>query len=351
MGLLSLIMIGQVTAQRGGERVFEFIHLPLSARATALGGSQIAFRTDDYSMAGGNPALLNASMDKTVVFQHNFHFAGIGNGYAGFARHIAGWGATVHGGVHYAAYGDFTAADEQGNIEGEFDARDLALQVGIARTLNERMQAGLLVRYIQSSLETYRSSGVALDAGLTYASADGLNHYAIVLRGVGGQFNGYFEGDETGRMPVDLQIGFSKRLKYVPFRLSILLHDLNRWDLRYDSPLDTGNGPIFGDPEPREESAFGQDVDLFFRHLTFGGEFIIGKSEGVMLRVGYNHQRKRELSVVNLRGLAGFSGGLGVNLRKFILDYGFAVYHQAGSSQHLGLRVRLDQFSPKQLVD
>src|SRR5690349_12945054 len=75
-----------VVAQRGGERVFEFVQLPTSARATALGGSQVAALTNDYGLVGGNPAMLNESMHKTFIFQHNFHFAGIDNGYAGYAR-------------------------------------------------------------------------------------------------------------------------------------------------------------------------------------------------------------------------------------------------------------------------
>ena len=64
-------------SQRGGERIFEFVNLPTSARATALGGSQIAIISDDYNLVGGNPAMLNESMDGSIIFQDNFHFDGI----------------------------------------------------------------------------------------------------------------------------------------------------------------------------------------------------------------------------------------------------------------------------------
>jgi hypothetical protein len=338
-------------SQRGGERVFEFVNLPTSARATALGGSQIAATTNDYGLVGGNPGMLNTTMDNSFVFQHNFYFAGIDNGYAGFAKNVPGIKSMVHGGVQYLAYGNFTAADDRGNIVGEFKAKDLSIHAGISRELNERMTAGLLLQYVQSSLETYTSNGMMIDAGLTYRSEDGFNHYALVLRGVGFQFSPYYEGGEKGKMPVDLQFGLSKRLKYVPFRISVLMHDINRWDLRYDSPLDEDTSIDFGGEAPDEPSNFSQSVDNFFRHLTFGGEFLIGKKEGFMLRLGYNHQRKKELSVVNLRSLAGFSAGVGINVKSFILDYGFAVYHQAGSSKHIGLRVNLNDLKKKQIVD
>ncbi len=335
--------------QRGGERIFEFIHLATSARATALGGSQIAAWTDDYGLVGGNPALLSESMSGSFIFQHNFHFAGIDNGYAGYAKQFPGLKSTLHGGIHYLSYGQFRAADDMGNVNGEFKANEIAINAGISRQLNERIQAGFVARYVQSSLESYQSSGLVMDAGLSYQSEDGFNHYAFVIRGMGVQFSKYYPDDTKGKMPVDVQIGYSKRLVYVPFRLSILLHDLNRWDLRYDSPLDENTGEGFEEPTP--PSKFGQSVDNVFRHLTFGGEFLIGKEEKLMLRLGYHHQRRKELSVVNLRSLSGFSAGAGVRLKSFVLDYGFAVYHQAGSTKHLGLRVHLNQLMKKKIID
>ena len=349
--LLILCFHSLAWSQRGGERVFEFVQLPTSARATALGGSQIAATTNDYGLVGGNPAMLNMGMNNEVIFQHNFHFDGIDNGYAGYARYIPGMKSTVHGAVHYMSYGKFTSADDMGNVTGEFKAKDLALQAGIAHQFNERMNGGVMIQYIQSTLESYTSSGLMMDAGITYHSEDNLNHYALVLRGVGFQFSGYYDGDDKGKMPVDFQMGLSKRLKYVPFRLSILMHDINRWDLRYKSPLDDAGTIDFNGEAPSEPSNFSQGVDNFFRHLTYGGEIIIGKNEGVMLRFAYDHQMHKELSVVNLRSLAGFSAGVGVNLGSFILDYGFGVYHQAGSTKHLGLRINIDELKRKKIVD
>ncbi len=337
--------------QVGGQRLFEFVNLPLSARATALGGSQIAAITDDYGLVGGNPAMLNASMDKTLVFQHNFHFAGIDNGYAGFARHLTGTKTSVHGGVRYMSYGPFTAADEQGNILGEFKANDISLHAGISHELNERMSGGVLLQYVQSSLETYTATGLLMDIGISYRSENELTNYAFVIRGMGVQFSKYYKDEKPGKMPVDVQFGLSKRLEHVPFRLTILFHDLNRWDLNYDSPFsDDSDQPIDGS-EPQEDSSFGNSVDNFFRHITFGGEFLIGKKENFMLRLGYDYQQHKELSVVNLRSLAGFSAGVGVNVKSFILDYGFAVYHQGGSSKHLGLRINLNDLKSKTIVD
>ncbi len=337
--------------QRGGERIFEFVNLPISARATALGGSQIAAITNDYGLVGGNPAMLNASMDKTLIFQHNFHFAGIDNGYAGFARNLNGKTTTIHGGVRYMSYGPFTATDEMGNVLGEFKAKDISLQAGISKELNERMSGGILLQYVQSSLESYSASGLLMDIGITYRSENELTNYAFVVRGFGVQLSRYYEGDEAGKLPVDVQFGLSKRLEHVPFRLTVLLHDINRWDLNYDSPFTDDSDQGIDNTEPDTKTGFDQSVNNFFSHITLGGEFLIGKKENFMLRFGYDFQRHKELSVVNLRSLAGFSAGVGVNVKSFILDYGFAVYHQGGSSKHIGIRVNLNELKSKTIVD
>ena len=59
--------------------------------------------TMDWSVA--IPAMLNSSMDNSFIFQHNFYFAGIDNGYAGFAKYMPGMKSMIHGGVHYLSYG------------------------------------------------------------------------------------------------------------------------------------------------------------------------------------------------------------------------------------------------------
>jgi hypothetical protein len=96
--------------------------------------------------------------------------------------------------------------------------------------------------------------------------------------------------------------------------------------------------------EPKEKSQFSQELDNAVRHLIFGGEFLLGKQENLHLRLGYNHQRRKELSVSSLRSFAGFSLGLGIRIKQFSIDYGFATYHIAGSTNHIGITTNLDRF-------
>lgn len=72
LALLFLCWSAIAWSQRGGEHIFEFVNLTTSARSTALGGSQIAVISNDYSLVGGNPALLNESMSGTLIFRTIF---------------------------------------------------------------------------------------------------------------------------------------------------------------------------------------------------------------------------------------------------------------------------------------
>jgi hypothetical protein len=341
--LIVLALPGVAPAQiSGGQHTFRFFELPTSARLTALGGAQIAVRDEDLALASQNPAALNPLMDGRLTLQHNFFLADIQHSYAGYAAHLPRWGFTVHGAVQHVGYGTNIRADEYGEKQGEFNVSETALTLGAARPLTDRVSLGLNLRYGFSSLDTYRASALAADAGLLYVDTASLFTAAVVLRNAGTQVSTY-AGDRED-LPFDLQVAVSKRLRHLPFRLTILAHHLHQWDLRYNDPnLRDDDVLIFGGEE--ETSSQGNPgVDNFFRHFIFNGEFLLGRNELLRLRLGYNHLRKRELSVGGYRSLAGFSAGLGVKINRFRIDFGYGSYHLGGGVVHFGLGTNLKDF-------
>jgi hypothetical protein len=160
---------------------------------------------------------------------------------------------------------------------------------------------------------------------------------------VGAELSTY-SGTSFG-MPVDLQIGISKRLKYLPFRFSIIGHQLHRANVRYDDPNAQQVTDIFG--EEIKTNKFSESVDNIFRHVIINGEFLIGKNENLRLRLGYNHLRRKELSLTSFRSLAGFSLGFGVKVNAFKLDYGLGYHHVAGAINHISISTDLSKFFKK----
>jgi hypothetical protein len=300
---------------------------------------------EDLANAVLNPAVLNEKMHGGITFQNNFHFDGIYNGYVGYASKIEKWGIMAHGGIQFMQYGDFKLTNEFGDILGSFKASEMAITLGASKQVGDRISAGANLRLINSNLESYSSFGMALDIGAIYMDPDKRLSASFVVRNVGVQLSKYDGQSED--LPLDIQLGLSKRLLHLPFRISITAHSLNQWNLRYESPLSDDGAILIGE-DPQEKSGFNKGVDNFFRHMIFSGEFLLGKTEVIKLRVGYNHQRRKELTVGSLRSLAGFSGGVGIRIKQFSIDYGFGSYHIAGSTQHVGIMTHIDRFKKKE---
>lgn len=335
--LFSFQSFGQI----GGQYVYDFLGLPASARLTALGSTLISVEDDDINLASSNPALLNSDMHKSIAFNYDFLFADIGNAYMAYGHHFDSLGISGHLAINYANYGEFTTSDIYGNSEGTFKGKETAIILGASKNFDDRMSVGLNVKGIFGSIESYNSFGIAADIGLKYQPTDPNTTIGVAIRNIGTSLSHY--GEEGGMTPVDIQVGISRRLKYIPFRFSVTAHHLNRWSITYDDPNAETDGGVFGE-EGNESSTFEQGIDNFFRHLIFGGEFLLGKGESFRLRVGYNHLRRKELSVSDFRSLAGFSGGFGLSIKGFRLDYGLGYHHLVGASNHLSLSTNLNRY-------
>lgn len=327
-------------AQIGGTYAFEWLQSPLNARLTALGGSQITVKDNDLALAAANPSLLNANTHRQISVNHSFTFADIGTGFLGYGHSIDSI-TYAYIGIGYATYGDFIGADAIGNETAIFSGSEVALQVGVGRQMNERISLGVSFKPVYGTLESYNSFGLAADVGLTYQKPNAPWSASFLVKNIGTQFSAY--GNETSSMPLDVQIGYSRKLKYLPFRFSILLHNLHRWDVRYDDPNAPEETDILGNPI-NTSSDFSKRLDNLFRHVALGGEFLLGKNQNFRVRFGYNHLRRKELTVSSFRSLAGFSGGIGFKIKGFRIDYGIGYYHLAGGTNHLSISTDLGRF-------
>jgi len=329
-------------AQIGGENAYEFLNVPQSARVTALGDYLINPVDDDVALAYGNPALLNEKTHRQISFNHILHFSGINHGFFNYGHHIKKWDVNVHGGIKYISYGSFDFADETGTRSGTFKASELALIVGGSKKLNERITAGSNIKLISSRFESYNSFGVAMDLAALYYDPEKNISFTFIFKNIGAQLSTYAENRQD--IAFDIQLGFSKKLSHLPFRISVIAHDLHRWNIRFDNPNEQVD-VLFG--ESSEPNKFTQGIENFFRHLVFNGEFLIGANENLRLRFAYNHQRKKELSVSSFRSLGGFSYGFGVKVKKFRIDYGHSKYHLAGGVHHFSISTNLNEFGKK----
>lgn len=333
--LISVLMLLQVTAsaQLGGEGTYRFLDLTNSARMAALGGSQVALADNDLDLTFHNPALLTPEMNQQLAINYVNYLSDINFGYAAFAKNVDGLG-TFAAGIHFIDYGKFIEAGEEGEITGSFTAGEYALNLYFARPINDKVTAGVNLKPVYSVLESYKSFGIAADIGITYKTNDNATTFALVARNIGTQISTYYENGEREKLPFDLQLGFSKKLAHAPFRIMATIHHLNKWDLTQETQFEETTNFSANKTE--------SGISKMMRHLIIGAEMLPGPN--FTLRVGYNHQRRKELSIENRSGMVGFSGGFGLKISKLTLNYGLASYHLSGASHHFSIATNLSQF-------
>jgi hypothetical protein len=345
---LSLLLLLQsaniVLGQIGGRNSFEFLRLPVSARSTSLGGTTMATKDEDVTLAICNPASLTDTMRGNLSLNYNFHFAGINFGYAGAGIKLPFTNLSGHVSASFANYGEFIAADETGTKLGTFSGSESAFTIGASYPLAERIRVGMNLKLASTAIEQYNATGLLTDLGMMYTTNEGRTHVAATITNFGAELE-TLDGKKYGT-PLDIQIGISNRLQYLPLRFSVIFHRLQRWGIRYDDPNFQDSETFLGE-EQEESSSFSKNLDNLFRHAILSGEFSIGKSGGLKVRGAYNHLRRRELSLSQFRSLAGFSMGVGLKINRFRIDYGVGYHHLAGGTNHLSISTNLASFRSK----
>jgi len=336
---LVLLCAVSLCGQIGGDFAFQFLQLSPSARATALGGVANAVSDGDIGLAYYHPAMLSEETHQAIGFHHSFYAAGISHGLVSYGSTLGNTGIHAQGGIQYIDYGSFDGFNTQGEATAAFEAGDIAIFVGASRAIYEKLTAGVNIKFVQSNLGNYSSAAVAMDLSFIYHDDVQNLGLSLLVRNVGVQISSFDEVEEN--LPLDIQLGITKRLKYLPFRVGAVLHTLNRWDLGYDDPRLDEPGSLFGTEETDSELSF---LNKFSRHLVLNGEFLLGPKENFNLRFSYSNQRRAELQVASFRNLAGFAFGFGLRANRFHIDYGARILHVAGTAHHFSLRTHIHKF-------
>jgi hypothetical protein len=324
----------------GGQRAFEFLRLPQSARASALGGINVTAPGNDVAMAAQNPALMRPALHNDLALTYNSYYAGISIANMQYGYHSEKWNTSLFGGIQYINYGNFTQTDAAGNEIGSFRAADFAVTLGAGRSYGERWRYGADIKLASSRYADRSAAAVLTDVGVLYVdTAKGITAGAVA-KNIGFMAKKYTTSNAAEPLPFDLQIGFSKRLAHVPLRFTATAHHLYEWDIRYNNPADVDRSNLFGttDSSVDKKSYF---ADKLFRHLIFGADVLLGKR--ITATVAYNHLRRGELGLKERQALSGFSFGVTAHLDRFQVQYARSYYHLAGATNEIGFNVRLSK--------
>lgn len=285
---------------------YNFLKLEVDARSAALAGSLIASE-NDVNMIYYNPASI-ATIKKPQASVGFFKYLlDINSGNAAYAQsyeNIGYFGASIR----FINYGEFDKYDENFNNVGTFSANDIALTIGYANSYNDILYYGANLKFIYSNIDEYKSTALACDLGLMYKVSSYDLNIGISLLNLGKQISSYIDTKEN--LPLDLRIGAVKKLEYLPLTVSFSFNNLV------------------------------EQTDKFinrFKYFTVGGEFVL--SDYVMLRGGYDNQKRQDLKTGTSLGLGGFSAGIGLRYEdKYFLDYSFNSLGKIGSTHRINLK-------------
>ena len=296
------MMLAVATYAQDSQTAFNFLRLPTSAHAAALGGENVTLTDDDASMAFHNPALVNFVSDRTLGLNMMTYMQGSITGSASYAQAVGDrgtWG--VQG--RFINYGEMKQMTISGEQTGTFHANDFALGGTFAYGLSERISGGITAKIVASYIGQYNAMGAAVDLGLNYFNEESNWSIGAVARNLGGQLKAY--EDDFERMPLDVQLGVSKRLASSPLRFSATLVRLNDWEY--------GLG----------------------KHMVFGADLLLG--DQFYVAAGYNALRASEMKISagendeSSHGAA-LSIGAGMILERLQLHVAYGKYHVSSTS-------------------
>lgn len=299
--LLSLFSILSM-AQNDSQTSYNFLRLPLSAHAAALGGDNITMTDDDVMMMFHNPALITGTSVGTLGLQYMNYMSGCNNVSAAYNMLVKEkWNIGI--GIDYMGYGSIRHTDADNNDMGTYNASEMAFYGTLGYELASNLAGGISLKYVYGNISSYNSMAVAVDLGLNYFLPESEWSFGIAVKNLGGQIMAYDEKFEA--LPLDVQAGVSKRLTGSPVRLSATLSDLNHLEYK------------------------------FLNHLCLAAEFII--SNEIYVGGGYNFRRADEMKVqegtegLSARG-AGLSFGGGINLEKIKINLAYSKLHVSNAS-------------------
>ncbi|MCF0199651.1 MAG: type IX secretion system protein PorQ [Bacteroidaceae bacterium] len=307
-------------ASQESASVFNFLSLPSSSHAAALGGRNISLIDDDAALTMQNPALLSSVSNNTIHFDFLTYMRGCKAGAAGFTRYS---GERGQWGVHtqFVGYGSMQETSESGEVLGTTGALDLCVSGMYSYNLTDCLAGGATGKFIYSKYAGYNSVALAVDLGLNYFDEDRDVSFSAVAANLGGQVKAF--GDDHERLPFNLQLGFSRGIAHAPIRIHVTMTDLTRWSKNYY--FHTGDKIGAG--------------RILMNHFCLGVDAT--PSDNFYLAVGYNFRRASEMKAAGSSHLAGFSAGTGINIKKIKVGLSYAKYHVSAHTLAVSLAYAL----------
>ena len=278
--------------ENAGTRAMTFLKIGAGAKAIGMGESQVA-ATDDLYASYWNPAGLARLQKPQLALMHNEWFADINHEFVGVALPLGSIG-TVGASASYLSFGELQGRDREGNETAIFRPYDLAVIFSYARGFGSSLAFGANAKFLREQIADETGTGIAFDLGGLYTLPD-------IPLSLG--FNAQHLGprvtfiEEAFGLPVTFRLGAA----YKPWNEALVLTtDVIR-------PADN-------------------DIAI-----AVGAGYTIGNI--LQLRTGYKYQ----IGGNDLGAISGLTGGFGLTLLRFQIDYALVPFGVLGLTHRFSL--------------
>ena len=278
--------------ENAGTRAMTFLKIGVGAKAMGMGESQVA-ATDDLYASYWNPAGLARLQKPQLALMHNEWFADINHEFVGVALPLGSIG-TVGASASYLSFGELQGRDRDGNETTIFRPYDLAMIFSYARGFGNSFALGANAKFLREQIADETGTGVAFDFGALYTFPDMPLSLGINAQHLGPRV-AFIE--EAFGLPVTIRLGAAYKLWNEAL---VLTTDVIR-------PTDN-------------------DIAI-----GVGAGYTIGNI--LQLRTGYKYQ----LGGNDLGAISGLTGGFGLTLLRFQVDYALVPFGVLGLTHRFSL--------------
>jgi hypothetical protein len=316
-------------AQIAGNSAFRFLNLPNSAKTAALGGSYPTHYQSDFTDAFNNPSLLKIKHQNTLDLNYSNYVSDIN--YGSLQYGLAYKSTMLSLGLLYVNYGNFTETDAAGNETGNtFNANDYLLNIGYAKTINPNFNLGANAKLIYSVYESFSSIALAADVAATYQDTSKNLSLGLIVRNLGYQVQPFAQTREN--LPLKIDVSFSQKLKYAPFKYHITYQNLQKFNL--NTGMNSSETDILTGESLDSGNSFGSNLS---KHFILGTELLLTQSFNLL--AAYNFEKGRDLAVAGSGSASGLSFGLAIKLKKFSFYYANSKLNAAGSNNYFSIQI------------
>jgi len=333
-----------------------FLLIAPDARGGALGDAGVASKPDVSSMHY-NPA-------KYAFAENEF---GVGISYSPWLRglvtdislmHLSGYkklgkGQTIAASLRYFSLGDIIFTDKVGEVIGQFNPNEFAVDVAYARKFSDNFAGAVALRYINSNLtggifvngaQSKVGQSVAADVSVFYTKdvrfgeTPGIFSFGTNISNIGSKIS-YTENLEKDFIPINLKIGPAFTFDFDEYNTITFMFDINK--LLVPTPPvyardslgrpirdNDGNYEIAKGKDPERgvvagmfgsftdsPDGFSEEIKEF--NYSLGVEYWYDKQFAIRTGFFYEHPHKGNRKYVTL--------GAGFKLNVFSLDFAYLI--------------------------